>query len=310
MRISRKEIKIQILLATYNGEKYIREQLQSIAELEGNFKFQILLRDDCSTDRTMEIIDEFKKILDIKIIPSDRNVGLNKNMYILFENADSDYDYFAFCNQDDIWVKNKFITAVKKLEEFDSDIPLLFTSTSMIVDENLNEIGLSLIPKKTDFYNAMVQNVSLGHTQVFNTKFLDKLNGHYNKNIHEIDWWIYLIATALGTIVFDDKFTVLHRQHGNNSCGYELNFFKKTFNRIRYLKNGKSNSISLQLEAFLSEYGNEINLDHLSETKKFLYSQDNITKRINYSFKTKIRREGFFETTLLKLLYVIGKYKL
>lgn len=307
--IQKKKI-IQILMSTYNGEKYLKEQLDSFINLE-NFEYiKVLIRDDGSTDSTLEILHEYRDLHGFEIIEGT-NVGVNKSIAILFERSDKDCEFFAISDQDDVWLKDKFTKATKFLNKEYTDKPLLFASCSEVVDENLNHIGGTLVPKKrVSFYNAMVQNVTPGHTQVFNRKLMEKLIGIETKNIHVIDWWIYLLATAFGEVFFINDFTVKHRQHGKNAVGYQLNFFKKTVNRIKSLNKNDANSISKQLYAFQKKYGDLLKEDYKKELNNYFDSQKTIFKRMRYVFQTRTYRQSYLETVIFKCLYLFGKYRI
>lgn len=301
---------IQILMSTYNGEKYIREQLDSFINLENFDYIKVLIRDDGSTDSTLEILYEYRKSYGFEIIEG-KNVGVNKSIAILFDNSDENCEFFAISDQDDVWFRDKFTKATKLLNKDYTDKPLLFASCSEVVDEHLNHIGSTLVPKKKlSFYNAIAQNVTPGHTQVFNRKLMEKLIGIETESIHVIDWWIYLIATAFGEVLFIDDFTVKHRQHGKNAVGYQLNFLKKTVNRIKSLNQNNANSISKQLYAFKKSYGDLLKEEYQLEIYNYFNYQKTIFKRIIYVFKTKIYRQSNLETGIFKILYVVGKYNM
>lgn len=302
--------KIQILMSTYNGESYLREQLDSFLELEKFDEIKVLIRDDGSNDTTLEILEEYHNKYGFEVIKG-KNLGVNESMKILFENADMNCDFFSISDQDDIWIRDKFKKALDLLEKENQKVPLLFSSCSEIVSEKLEHIGSTIIPMKNiSFYNAISQNITPGHTQVFNRALMNKLLNIDTTDIHVIDWWIYLIATSLGKVIFICDFTVKHRQHGKNSVGYELNFLKKIINRIKALNKKDANSISRQLYSFRSHYKNELNSKYLKEIDNYFVSQRNILTRIKYVLKTPIYRQSKYETILFKILYIFGKYKL
>lgn len=304
------KIKIQILLSTYNGEKYLEEQLESILKLQGDFDIKVLIRDDFSADSTISILEIYEKNFGFNVIYGEENLGLNKSMHELFKACDLNCDYFAFCNQDDIWKEDKFIKGIEQLSKFSKDDFVLFTSTSLIVDEKLNPKGLSLIPDKISFYNAMVENISLGHTQIFGRNVAIKLAQNYSTYIHEIDWWIYLHASCFGKIIFENSYTVLHRQHGKNAVGYETSFIRKTIRRLKYIKKGKGNTISLQLKAFYDFYQTAMPEQYKKELENYINCQNSLAKRISYAISCKAFRQKKIENIIFKLLYISGKYRI
>lgn len=301
---------IQILLSTYNGEKYLREQLDSYVSLENFDQIKVLIRDDGSTDNTIEILGEYSRKYGFEVLKG-KNVGVNKSIFELFANCDLSCDYFALSDQDDVWLKNKFTIALNRLSRVDNKKPALFASCSEIVDENLKPIGSSIVPLKgVSFYNAMIQNVAPGHTQVLNKALLLDLMEKGIENVHVVDGWIYLVAAGIGEVVFDNKFTVLHRQHSENSVGYELDFFKSTINRLkRVLKNQPSN-ITLQIKSFEKLYNEKLPYKFKNELTLFLESQNSFLNRIRYVLNCKVYRQTLYESIIFKTLYILGKYKI
>lgn len=300
--------KIQILLSTYNGETYLREQLDSYLKLEGAEKTRVLIRDDGSTDHTPEILREYALKYGFEVIIGD-NVGVNESMFWLFTHCDLSCDYYALSDQDDVWMREKLKTAVSYLRNFDDSKPTMFASCSEIVDKELNFMGSSTIPTKgISFYNAMVQNVTPGHTQVFNKAMMLEVIEKGVSEVHVIDWWLYLVATGIGEIAFDREYTVKHRQHGNNAVGYDLYFWKKFVTRLKKVRADKGNGISLQLRAFYNRYGQVLIEEQKREVERYFSSQRNLFQRICYVATCRTFRQTWFETIVFKLLYVLGKY--
>lgn len=303
-----KKIKIQILLSTYNGERYLKEQLDSYLIQNGNFDIRVLIRDDGSTDATADILGEYQRKYGFEVLRGD-NIGVNQSMKVLFDHSDRDADYFAISDQDDVWCEDKLESAVHKLASKNPEIPLLYASSSLITDENLCPIGMTLYPsKKASYYNAMVQNICQGHTEVFNQHLMNELRKYYPVEIYAVDWWIYLIAAAIGEMDFDEKYTVYHRQHGVNSVGYETNIRKKIFRRIGYLKENKASQISRQLRAFYEQYRGQMPEEYRVETEHYLDFEKDKLQRLYWLFKTRIYRQKAWEGIMFKVLYWLGFY--
>lgn len=300
--------KIQILLSTYNGEKYLREQLDSFLNLEGFENIKVLIRDDGSTDNTVEILREYNQRYGFEVVIGE-NMGVNDSMFWLFTHCDLSCDYFALSDQDDVWLSDKLKTAVNHLSKFDDTKPAMFASCSQIVDEELQIQGSTLVPKKgISFFNAMVQNVTPGHTQVFNRVMMKEMIEKGVSNVHVIDWWLYLVATGIGDIAFDRKFTVKHRQHGDNAEGYEMKIWKQFLKRLKKVRNDKGNSISLQLLAFYNRYGRALAQEKKREVERYFSCQSNVFQRISYVATCRAFRQTWLETMVFKILYVLGKY--
>lgn len=218
---------IEILLATYNGEKYLSQQIDSI--LSQTYKdFHITIRDDGSDDATMQIINKYIKKFPFKI--SLQNDDLNckspcLNFLALIKNCKS--DYIALCDQDDVWKKNKLFLEYSKMKELEIIYgvytPLLIHSDLSVTDENLNVLHKSFFKYKKltrlgNINRLLTENNITGCTCLFNKPLLDlAINMPHTIKIH--DWWIGLVASCFGKIGFVNKTLVLYRQHGNNAIG-------------------------------------------------------------------------------------------
>ena len=301
---------VQILMSTYNGEQYLREQLDSIVALEGFDRICVLIRDDGSTDHTRQILHDYENQYGFEVL-YETNIGVNASIYRLLEKSSANCRYFAICDQDDVWLPNKMKIALAALSQEPINLPCLFASLSDIVDSNLRHLGYSVYPKRgATYYNALIQNIAAGHTQVFNSSMKKLLLDANIESAHVVDWWIYLTASAFGKVIFYPKCTVLHRQHGNNAVGYSLHPWAKFIKRLRWIFTGKGNAISKQILSFYTSYKEFLPPEYRKETERYLKFGNNLFTRIYYALTCKVYRQQPLENILFKLLYVIGKYKL
>ncbi len=301
--------KFQILLSTYNGEEYLREQLDSFLSLDNYPDVKVLVRDDGSTDSTREILSEYRECHGFEVIFGE-NVGLNASLHELLVLADRECEYFAFSDQDDVWLPSKLSRAESLLSERAGDY-VLYSACSLLVDDGLNAVGHTLIPKRgTSFYNAMVQNVAIGHTQVFGRRHLELLSREFSPDMVITDHWSYLLASGIGDVVYDSEPTTLYRQHGGNVIGYGHTFLSTLGTRIRRVFTGKPKENSRQLSAFLACYSDVIRDEYRAELDRFLASQKNVFKRFFYLLKAKAYRQTAGETLIFRLMYLFGRYKL
>ena len=219
-------MKIDILMATYNGEKYLREQIDSI--LNQTFKdFNLIICDDCSKDSTWKILQEYeKKDSRVKIIKNEKNLGYNKNFEKLLSYVQS--EYFMLSDQDDFWMENKVEESYRKITEEDLN---LVCSDLEVVDENLNTIHSSMwefwpdyniknkIKKSNDYRSCLMTNCVTGCTTIINSKLISELIPLPGYPIVH-DWWIALVAGSKGPIGYIEKPLIKYRQHGHNQIGY------------------------------------------------------------------------------------------
>ncbi len=222
--------KVQVLLSTYNGEKYIREQLDSILA-QKNVEVNVLIRDDGSTDSTINIVNEYcSRNSDIKLIKGS-NMGACKSFFELFKAADVGYDYYALADQDDYWYQDKLAVACSKLAKIDNkeNKPLLYCCEADITDENLNASSknkaatasesTTFPEKKPGFGNALIENIARGGSVVFNPTLLGMVRMDAPNDCYMHDWWLYLIASCLGKVIHNNRAYYKYRQHKDNVLG-------------------------------------------------------------------------------------------
>lgn len=302
--------RIQILLSTYNGEEYLHEQLDSYLTLDGFEHCSVLIRDDGSTDSTREILQEYQKKFRFEVY-FGKNIGVTNSYQWLLEHSNKDCDYFALSDQDDVWLSNKLKLACSFLDKEQEQLPLLFSSLSCITDEKLNPIGHSINPKKgVSFYNVMLQNPFPGHTQVLNRTLCKLLAENSIAEAHVVDWWISLIASGIGKLLFCPETTVLHRQHINNTVGYGTNIFSSIKKKLQYLFDGKGHEITKQLYSFYHQYSHQLPLEYRDELEKYIAGSGSFKNGIKYIVNHKTFRQKNSENILFSLLYLSGAYKL
>lgn len=267
---------VTVLLATYNGEKYIAEQLDSI--LEQTYKdIKVVIRDDGSTDNTINIINRYLEIYPetIFICPTTYATGSAAENFFKLLELNSD-DYIMLCDQDDVWLPNKVEITLKAMREAESEnTPVLVHTDLFVADENLNIISnsfakfQSLSPNRNSLNNMLMQNNITGCTVMIN-KPLKELLFTYPKNCAMHDWWLGIIAAAFGKIVYVDTQTMLYRQHGLNQVGAK-NTKSPSFliNRIKGINKSKEiyNKIFYHAEFMLENYKEMLNFEQVKLLK-------------------------------------------
>lgn len=221
---------VYILLATYNGEKYLKEQLDSLFR-QTYQNWTLWIHDDNSKDNTVSIIKNYKNKYPNKIKFLDDDIstgGAKENFSYLLNNIDKDFDYIMFCDQDDVWIKNRvelFVNRMEIEEQKNQELPLVVFSDLTVVDDRLNVISQSMIksqklnPTIANFFSLLkCQNVITGCAMMLNKKAFE-VSTPIPKNILMHDWWIGLITAKYGKNIFLDERTILYRQHGGNVVG-------------------------------------------------------------------------------------------
>lgn len=224
--------KVLILMSTYNGEKYLREQLDSIIN-QSFSPIDILVRDDGSNDGTIHILEEYsvKKLLQWY---TGENLRPAKSFMNLVNNCQNTYDYYAFCDQDDFWKNNKIEEAVSKLS--DKTVPALYYCATDNVDSDLQHIDYFM--RNANASSSLYSSIKTGSlipgcTMVFNRKLLDVLRLYFPTYIGMHDNWVHLVCLAVhGIVVADENANILYRQHINNAVGSAKKSFKFRFERF------------------------------------------------------------------------------
>lgn len=219
--------KIAILMATYNGEKYICQQIDSI--LSQTCKdWELYIHDDGSTDNTIAAVESYvEKYPDkIHLIDGKSTGGAKYNFFYLFGQVEA--PYYMTCDQDDVWLDKKIELTYDKMLTIENkaDVPCLVYTELRVVDSELNTIAdtmseyQSLDCHKRTINQFILQNSVTGCTMMVNMALRDKMlhiTDIDNTIMH--DWWAALVAAQFGKTAFIDEPTILYRQHGDNSLG-------------------------------------------------------------------------------------------
>jgi glycosyltransferase involved in cell wall biosynthesis len=302
---------IQILLACYNGEKYLREQLDSLLQ-QSEANFEILARDDASSDQTLAILKEYREKFPEKItlLPSKYRLGVIGNFDTLLEAASA--DYILFSDQDDVWLKNKVRLIYEALKEGEAtwgkSTPLLVHTDLMVTDSKKNILHPSFWKysrinpfRGKSLSRLLVQNTVTGCAMGIN-RALAHVAAPIPSDASMHDWWIALAAAFSGHIIPLREPSILYRQHENNTLGAKAPSFK------RKIKNGfcflMNPSLSLPEVQIMQRQAHAL-FEHLQESlspaqadllKTFLRAP----KMTKMERKWTFIRKGFFRSGILK----------
>ena len=215
--------KVAILLCTYQGQRYLHEQLNSFVT-QSHKNWELWVSDDGSKDGTHAILAEaVNDWAPGKIsVQNGPQEGFCANFLSLTCKPDIKADYYAYSDQDDIWKPEKLARALAFLSKVPKGTAALYCSRTRVVDANDKPIGMSpLFTKTPSFANALTQNIGGGNTMVFNEVARQLLIAASEKvNVVTHDWWAYLLVSGCGGQVFyDPQPTVRYRQHGSNIVG-------------------------------------------------------------------------------------------
>ncbi len=298
-------MKISILLSTYNGEKYLKAQLDSLFS-QSYKNFKLIARDDGSSDKTLEILKSY----DIELLPSNENIGVKSSFETLLKYAseNSDADYFMFCDQDDVWNQDKVKLTLQKMYEMEKlykNTPILVHTDLEVVDENLHTINPSFMKlqnlheKKNRLNNLLIQNTITGCTAMIN-RDLAKLCLPMSSNAIVHDWWVGLVASYFGKIGYVDDSTIKYRQHTSNTIGakgFDIGFVLKSISK----KVSLGGNIS-QSKGFFQQFKNELDEDTIEMLQEFIsLEQKTWWQKRAIFLKYKLFKQGFIRNTGLFL---------
>lgn len=297
---------VKILLSSYNGEKYLKEQIDSLIAQKCSAKIEILVRDDGSKDSTDQILDRYQQNGDL-IWYKGENLGCGRSFWDLILNS-GDADYYAFCDQDDYWQKDKIEKAVLLLEKENKEKPLLYTGNYIAVDKELKPIkGININTKikNTTFGDSLIRSLSPGCTFVFNKKACEILR-QYSGEIDIHDWMAYKIIAGFGKVIYDANPYMLYRQHGHNVIGISKEGFKNFCVRVKRFFKGSSKGIRSKVAKLLIDnYGdlfskeNKTILHHLADYKNSCKDKINLLKDKNFDLGNRMENLQFAILVLL-----------
>jgi glycosyltransferase involved in cell wall biosynthesis len=231
-----------IFLCTFNGERFLAEQLDSL-ERQTFRAWKVIASDDGSSDRTRSILQAFKKSHEpgkVEIVDGPRR-GAAANFLFLACRQDLASDYYAFCDQDDIWEADKLARAIGILEQVGTGVPAVYGSRTRLIDETGHEIGFSpLFSRTPTFPSALVHSIAGGNTMVFNQRARETLMfAGADVTVPSHDWWLYQVTSGCGGIVHYDPYpSVRYRQHAENVIGSNMGLAAR-LRRLRMLGQGR-----------------------------------------------------------------------
>lgn len=304
--------KVLVLLSTYNGQDYLKEQIDSILNQKTLHQVDLMIRDDGSTDGTIEILKEYEKEMPSRIkVYYEHNVGYLNSFFDLIKKAEG-YDYYALSDQDDVWLEEKIDVAVAQCEECSGEEPLLYGSSSFLVNDHLEVMGETQKNLKgITWDNVLIQNIFPGHTQVFNDALCRILKADIDcTRIYVHDFWITYVALLFGRTIFDNQSHTLYRQHGTNTVGFGKNSIEWIGERLKRIRNSDNRKIAAQIHYFYEKYEDVMTEELKKKIAAFIQAQDSFMHRLSYLRVTSLYRQKDFETLLFKILYLLGGYKL
>ena len=215
-------MKVNILMSTYNGQQFLAEQIRSIQE-QSYTDWTLFIRDDGSSDNTKEILKDFERQDSrIHLIDSDKsdNLGVIKSFHKLVNHDRADYYFFS--DQDDVWLPNKLELSLKEAQNYLADLPLMVYMDLKVVNQDLEIMTESMVKSQshhanTELVQELTENTVTGGVAMINHALAEMWQVTDDILMH--DWYLALLASAFGNLVFIDQPGELYRQHSDNVLG-------------------------------------------------------------------------------------------
>ncbi|WP_019424801.1 glycosyltransferase family 2 protein [Paenibacillus sp. OSY-SE] len=304
--------KVQVLVSTYNGEKYLAEQLDSLLE-QSHSHFFITIRDDGSSDNTSKIIHKYVANYPNKIEAFyEKNIGVIASFFELISDyIHDDTEYICFCDQDDVWMPDKLERGIRSLSENSRDIPMMYLTPTLMVDDALQPINCwPPVPQRgPSFFNALVENIAVGATIMINRRAFDmmKCNIPHPQNIIMHDWWAYLVVSAFGKVIYDGKPSIYYRQHQNNVVGGQSGIKDMLARKWKnYLKHCETTVYWNQAKEFERCWGEQLPFELKIELQQFLLPSRGILGRIKYALTSHLYRQSTLDNLVIRLMMIKG----
>lgn len=288
---------MDVLLATFNGERYLDEQLESLNR-QVDVNVRVWANDDGSVDETLKVLHKWQVQGLIKSISKTQGIGSTRAFLTLLSEH-SGAEYVAFCDQDDIWEPKKLATQVLKIENEEA---MVVISQRLHIDPNGKCIGKSKrLRRQPSFENAMMENIAFGNTMMLNNMAVKLINGIPEPQVEHYDSWIYLLVSTFGKIVEVPQPLTYYRIHSKNSVGLR----KISVQSVRVSVNNFVNQNIYLVENVSKE--NEykkfqrLELFNLLELETSLILRYRIIQRISF------KRQRFVDQIILKLVLIFAK---
>lgn len=288
--------RIAVLIATYNGERFLCEQIDSVTNQIG-VKVSVLIRDDGSTDGTIDILNKYQSEGKVNWF-NNKHMNAAENFFELLKKT-KHADYYAFCDQDDKWYEDKLLIAVNQLEKTDNHKGALYCCGSRLVNEKLEFIKYHKMDVNRSLEARLFFANVAGNTMVLDNHLREKIIKYSPRNMIMHDAWIFDLALCLGSdIIVDPEPHLDYRQHRNNVVGMELNFQAKI---KKFIKIINEKLVYKQLMEIKQAYASEIieeynNILELTEDAK-----QNFGKRVQLAFDKRIKFNNLFFDLAFKL---------
>lgn len=299
---------VLVLMSTYNGEKFITEQLDSILCQEG-CNVHLLIRDDGSTDGTKLILKKYASCHEnISLMKDGGNLKPAKSFMTLLCSSLS-YEYYAFADQDDIWKKDKLLAGIKVLEGL--EIPAIYTANAYFVDskgESMNKLEHTFSNIHTNAETILSISQFLGCTMVFNDKLADIIRtGGIPDTIIMHDFYLSSVCVLIGGLVkYDPEPHMYYRQHANNTIGVSSSIISKVQERTKRMFLKKKVNVYDQLKDIYARYPTLIKREEKKFADIIIKSENSLYCRIRLFLSRRVHYENMNQAISHRVAFLLG----
>jgi glycosyltransferase involved in cell wall biosynthesis len=299
---------VTVVLATYNGARFLPEQLRSLA-WQIRRPDRLVLRDDGSSDNSVELVRRWadSATIPLQIVTTGRRLGPAQSFLQALKAAEP-ADIFMFADQDDVWLPLKIERALGFVHWGLEAPPMLYASRLVVVSEQLQMTGVTPRPTELSFNSATCESVLTGCTMALNSNFRDSIIQAIPQHAAMHDWWLYLLATSSATLIFDDTPTVLYRQHSYNAVGAGAVGWARMRERVARFVGPDSTTRSRQLQEFLDLYGPRLQPPALSLLHQLLSARHSMAARLMAAFLAPIRRQSLASRISTRLALLTNRF--
>lgn len=293
-----------VLMSTYNGECYLKEQIESILQQKG-VKVNLIVRDDGSKDYTNALLKRYAAQGALTIMESSENLGFAMSFMTLLAEAPLS-DYYAFSDQDDVWQPDKLLVGITALQKMSGTARLYSSNLSVWRD---GVVEREKYEKKPRFSaeSTLNRSICFGCTCVFNEALRSLVLAHWNKRIYPIhahDLWLFHTAMFLGDYHFDPTSYIFYRQHGSNQIGAKNRWTDRLRSRIRSLRTlSHQHEREQEAQNLLACYGDLLSASQKQEVERVAQYRNGIVNRLALLFNKNINLSMFDA-----LRIIIGAY--
>lgn len=298
-----------VLLSTYNGATYLQAQLESLRAQE-HVHVRLHARDDGSADGTCALLREYAADWpELADASSGPNLGPAASFMQLLRTAPDDADYYAFCDQDDVWLPEKLARATAELAG--ETEPALYCSNVTCVGDDLRVLGVPAAHGNPDFEHLLFENIAAGCTIVLNPAARALINSEApSQGMVMHDWWSILIIAIFGRVIYDPEPSIFYRQHGANTLGLQANRAAQKMRQVARLVRERRSFYPIHAQAveLLRLFGDRMPAFHRARLERLVSSKRSCLSRAAYAMSRDIVHRHFLDAAALRGLTLVGWY--